>query len=254
MYTINERQDKILQILLNRKRISVSHIADICGVSLVTIRKDLTALEERRLIRRIQGYAELNTDTIISCRLATNYALKQAIARRAANFVQDGDSLFIESGSTCILLAAELSRRGIHATIITNSTYMASYLGTSSAIHLVLIGGEYQAEFMSTVGPLAKKNAETFHVKYFFCGTDGYSPGIGFTGDDLQRTEIIREMASHSDNLIILSESEKFKHAGTLPLFSPEEVDILITDSSSHSDDIIKELTVRNVRVIIASE
>ena len=118
------RHNQILSLLSRQSRLSVNELSDVLGTSAATVRKDLAALEERQLIRREQGYASLETENPISRRMAFHYAAKSEIASSAADLVRDGDTVFIESGSTCILLAEELRRRKTAVNIVTNSVFM----------------------------------------------------------------------------------------------------------------------------------
>ena len=161
------RHNQILSLLSRQSRLSVNELSDVLGTSAATVRKDLAALEERQLIRREQGYASLETENPISRRMAFHYAAKSEIASSAADLVRDGDTVFIESGSTCILLAEELRRRKTTVNIVTNSVFMAAYLKETGHLRLTLTGGDYQSDSMALVGPLAGRSLSNFHVKYF---------------------------------------------------------------------------------------
>ena len=103
------RTNRILEILTERTRVEVSQLADELGVSQVTMRKDLTELERRHLIRREHGFAVLCSPDNVEGRLAYHYEEKRAIAKRAAALVRDGDTIMVESGSCCALLVAQLA-------------------------------------------------------------------------------------------------------------------------------------------------
>ena len=215
----------ILEALNEEGRLQVAELAVRCSVSLVTIRKDLTLLEERGLIRREQGCALLNEKTSMARRLTANYTAKCRLAEKAASLVEDGETVLIESGSCCILLAETLSRSRKNVTIVTNSVFMADYVGKRGYARIILLGGDYQPDSEAVVGPLTKMGAQTFHVRSFFCGA-------GFTGDDHLRAETLRGMAASADRVVILAEGAKFSRPGVVSLFAPEEVSALVTDDS----------------------
>ncbi len=231
MGKVEERQSGILEILSINGKMEVLELAKMCGVSLVTMRKDLTELEERGLLCREQGYAILNEENDMRRRLASNHSTKIHLAREAASLIDDGDTVMIESGSCCILLAEEISRKKHGVTIITNSIFMAEYIGKMANIHLVLLGGDYQPESQAVVGPITRLGANSFHVKYFFAGTDGYHTRTGFTGDNHLRVETLRNMAENADEIVILTESGKFAKQGIVPQFSLKEIHYVITDA-----------------------
>ena len=107
---MNKRQTTILDLLSKSKKIEVSSLALMLDVSQVTIRKDLDALEKSGIIIREHGYAVLNDSDDINTRLAYHYEIKQKIARKAAETIHDGETLMIESGSCCSLLALEIAK------------------------------------------------------------------------------------------------------------------------------------------------
>lgn len=138
------RENSILEILTEQKRIEVTALAEKLGVSQVTVRKELDALEGKGIIQREHGFAVLRSTDDINGRIAYHYNTKRLIATRAAELVQDGETVMIESGSCCALLAEELvnNKRGI--TIITNSAFIAGYVRLKPQAKIILIGGVYQ--------------------------------------------------------------------------------------------------------------
>lgn len=249
MKKVEQRQAEILEILNQSGKVEVTKLAAKCGVSLVTMRKDLSELEARGLLKREQGTAFLVEENDMRRRLAVNYAVKCKLARRAADLVADGETVMIESGSCCILLAEELCRSKKHVTVITNSIFMAEYIGKDKNISLVLLGGDYQADSQAVVGPVARMGAAMFHVHRLFAGTDGYLQGSGFTGDNHLRAELIRSMAENAEQVVMLTESFKFSKQGIVPLFQPQEVDYLVTDSFM-PENAEKELELQGVRIM----
>lgn len=103
------RSDEIIRIVSDYKKIEVNQLSQLLNVSNVTIRKDLDKLEEKGIINRQHGFALINNTDDINFRLAKNYDLKRKIAVKAAENILDGDTVMIESGSTCALLAEELA-------------------------------------------------------------------------------------------------------------------------------------------------
>ena len=94
------REEEIISIVSQKKKIEVNELSELLNVSKVTIRKDLDKLESRGLLHRQHGFALLNNMDDINYRLAQNYDLKRKIALEASKIVNDGDVIMIESGST----------------------------------------------------------------------------------------------------------------------------------------------------------
>lgn len=101
---MNNRTNRILELLTQEKRLEVSLLSEKLGVSQVTVRKDLDALEARGIIKREHGFALLRSEDDINGRIAYHYEEKRKIAARAAELVRSGDTVMIESGSCCALL------------------------------------------------------------------------------------------------------------------------------------------------------
>ena len=123
-----DRETVILELLTAENRLEVSVLAEQAGVSQVTMRKDLDELERRGIIIREHGYALLRSSDDIQSRIAYHYEAKRKIAERAAELVENGDTIMIESGSCCALLADVLAQRRKELTVITNSAFIASYI------------------------------------------------------------------------------------------------------------------------------
>ena len=191
------RTNQILELITGEGKIEVAELARRLDVSQVTIRKDLDNLEERGIIRREHGWAVLHNGDDLSARLAYHYQEKELIARRAAELVQDGESVMIENGSCCALLAETLTRTHRDLTILTNSAFIASYIRDRDR---------------------------------FFIGVDGWSERTGFTNRDQLRAQAVRDMAGQAEQVIVLTESEKFGIRGTVPLNLKNQIKMVITD------------------------
>lgn len=241
---MTNRHAKLLDIVNNNKRIEVAKLAEILNFSQVTIRKDLDILEEKGLLHREHGYAVRNSSDDINSRLAFKYEIKREIAILASELVSNGETVMIESGSTCALLAEELATNKRDVTIITNSAFIASYIRECPYAKVVLLGGDYQAESQVTVGPVTRKCVEGFYVDKLFVGTDGFTEKAGFTGKNNMRTETVRAMAENVDKVIVLTESSKFFQQGVVAQFKASEVTVLVTDNKI--PDNIETLLIDN--------
>ena len=155
----------------------------------------------------------------------------------------------IESGSCCALLAATLSELRSSLTIITNSAFIADYIRHSSDFQIILLGGIYQQEAQVMVGPMVRQCAENFWVDRFFIGIDGWSPKAGFTNQDQMRAQAVRDMARQADQVIVLTESDKFAKHGIVPLNLKDQVKTVITDEKIE-DRITAELGRCGIEVL----
>ena len=229
---MTQRQSQILHTVASERRIEVGRLAEILGVSQVTIRKDLDVLEKQSLIKRQHGVAVLNAELDINNRLAIHYEQKHSIVTRAVTLINDGDVIMIESGSCCALLAEQIAQKRRNVTIITCSVHIANRLRQAESIQVRLLGGTVLMEPMVTVGPLTMQALDNFYVDKLFTGTDGITPNGAFTGKDIRQSEVIRKMAQHSKKTIVMTDSSKFRRQGTVILFPPEDVYAVYTDSA----------------------
>lgn len=245
---MKERQNRILDALTKHEKLEVKELAEMMEVSQVTIRKDLDALTKQGLIIRNHGYATLNNSDDMNNRLAYHYEMKQRIAKKVCEDIHDGETIMIESGSCCALVALEIAQSKKNITIITNSAFIADYI-RNEEVKVILLGGEYQASSQVLVGPITINNAKNFFVDKYFIGADGFSEKSGFTGKDYLRAETVREIAKQATQVIVVTESEKFGHIGTVNLLDTKNVAKVYTDTHIPQEDEIY-LNEMNVEVI----
>ncbi|WP_145534186.1 DNA-binding transcriptional regulator YciT [Yersinia alsatica] len=226
---MNLRQQSIIQLVNDRQRISVSELAQASQVSEVTIRQDLNLLEKRGLLKRVHGSAVALQSDDVDVRMMSHFATKQKLANHAASLVNDGETIFIESGSSNALLAHKLAQRpGI--TLVTVSGYIARQL-KDSACEVILLGGIYQKKSDSMVGPLTQLCLRHVHFSKAFIGIDGYQPNAGFTGRDMLRAEVINSVLAKGAENIILADASKFGQVHQNSLAPLSSISRVITDN-----------------------
>ncbi len=246
---MKNRTNTILEMLTQENKIEVAILSEKLGVSQVTIRKDLDELEKKGIIKREHGFAVLCSTDDINGRIAYHYETKWEIAKKAAELVSDGDTIMIESGSCCALLADALISQKKGLTIITNSAFITDHIRGKSNFQLILLGGIYQQDAQVMVGPMIQQCVENFLVDLFFIGTDGYSSKVGFTNSNQMRAQAVRDMAKQAEQIIVLTESEKFAKHGIVPLNLKDQVKTVITDNQI--DELsISELETRGIQLI----
>lgn len=249
---MKERSTKILELLTKEKRVEVTALAKALGVSSVTMRKDLDMLEERGVLKREHGCAVLKSEDDLLSRLAYHYKRKGSIARRALELIADGDTVMIESGSCCALLAEQIAENRREVTLVTNSAFIAGYVRTKPGARVVLLGGLYQKEAQVMVGPMVAQGAKNFCVDRLFIGTDGYTPRTGFTNSDHMRAQAVRDMAAQAEHVAVLTESEKFSRHGVVPLQLGPAADLLVTDEGI-PEEAREQLEKQGVKILTAA-
>lgn len=243
------RQNRILEYVIENGRVEIAELAAMMAATEGAVRKDLDHLEHKGLLRREHGFALPAHEDNMASRLAYHREIKRTIAHRVADTVQDGETVMIESGSTCALLADELSRNHRGITIITNSAFIADYTRRNDGAKVVLLGGDYQPESQVCVGPLAHAGAASFYVNRLFIGIDGYTAEAGFTAKNHHRAETVRAMAGQANELVVMTESLKFPKQGAVRLVAASAVHTVYTDSRLPAS-IQTQLTGSGVRVV----
>ena len=245
---MNQRQKEILKILTEDQELSVSELSDQFSVSGVTIRQDLDYLQSQGLLRRVHGGAVLHSQDDIAHRLSINYEKKLAIADRAAQFISEGDTLFIEAGSTNAILARQLASRS-DIRVVTNNLFVARSLKQSS-VNVLVLGGVYQHDSECIVGGLAKLGLSELNFDKAFIGLDGFTFEEGLTCSDMMRTEITSMVVGKARETFVLTDSPKFGRVALTQICNVEEVDHVITDGGiprhyvDHLAEYDVELTV----------
>jgi DeoR family galactitol utilization operon repressor len=226
----SEREQKILEGLLQKDSITVAELGRFLAVSDVTIRSDLSAMEERGLLVRVHGGAVVGKHPAILERQNLRIQQKQNIARTAAGLVQAGDTVMVEAGTTPALVCRFLAgKRDIH--LITNSALAFQAAKNNPALKITLLGGEFRAPTESFIGAVAIETIRRFNVRYAFIGTDGFSAKKGITTNLLEGGEVIRVMKERAERTVVLSDSTKYKKAGTVGIMGLAEAGMLITDN-----------------------
>jgi len=245
-----ERLEKIIDLIQNSNFISPLELAEKMDVSLVTIRRDLKKLAEERSIIKEYNTIKIarDYDKRFHERHHTNLEQKRIIAELAQRLVQAGDTLFLDTSTTCYEFARTLALSSQNLHIITNNIYMAVELMSIYKIDLVLLGGNIRHGYFSTIGPLAEKMLSNIKVnKFFFSCTMLDENGI--YESNILEGNIKVKMFENSRLHYLLVDSTKFDKASIFRTTGIENIDALITDKPLPNEylDILKD---KNIEII----
>ena len=238
-----ERRQKIIETIEKNKRIIVKEIAKTFNISEVTIRKDLELLEKRGLLNRVHGGAILTTGSLLTDLAITekeniNPHEKERIARKAKEFIESGDVIILDSGSTTTQIARQIkSEKGI--TVITNAVNIASELA-QSAVSLILTGGNLREKSFSLVGPIAEDSLTKITAQKLFLGVDGIDFDYGLTTPNLLEAKVNRMMMQAAVETILVADSSKFGRKSLGIIASIKDVNKVITDNNINESDYKK--------------
>lgn len=234
----NLRRERIEQMVRERERVTVDALAELLGTSRETIRRDLTDLAERGRVRKIHGGAtlaeprgvpEADIEGSFQGRLLEHAEAKRAIARRAIQLFEPGDTLFVDTGTTTLLFAEELAMAS-GLTVITNSASIAALAARGTSNSTFLIGGEYRAESTENLGPLAIDQISQFHAIHAVLAV-GSIETVGILDFDLREADVARAMITQSRSVTVLADASKFGRGGLIKVAPLEAVHRVVTES-----------------------
>jgi ribose transport system substrate-binding protein len=233
--TTYERRQRILVLLRERPGIRVPELAGLFSVSEGTIRNDLRALEKAGELTRVRGGAVVRDgrdfiSPAFGARTEVNANAKKRIARWAAEMVEDGDSVLLDSSSTVFHIASFLLDRS-NLTVITNGIEVAYALAENPTHTIILIGGVLRPDRALTVGHLGEKILENLHIKTALVSCSGFSVETGLTQVDLQEAQLKSRMIASVGRVVALIDSTKFGKVDLTPFATVEQVSHILTDS-----------------------
>ncbi len=251
-----ERQQAMARDVAARGRMSVAQLASEYDVTTETVRRDLSALEELGLVRRVHGGAVPATAlTSLEYGLAerdvARVAEKELIARSALALLPPaGGSIVIDAGSTTGRLAQGLPRDR-RLVVYTHSVPVAARLAVNPAVELHLLPGTVRATTQAAVGPETVTALGQLRVDLAFLGTNGVTVGHGFSTPDSTEAATKRAIVGAARRVVVLADATKVGVESTVRFAATDEVDALLTDSEI--DDVQrKELDAAGVEVVIA--
>lgn len=251
MSTIN-RRGKILEILSTEGQVSVNELSRKFEVSEVTIRNDLSHLEKKGLLIKTRGGGlktqRVGIDQQLNDKANINSKEKQSIGKKAAELINDNDIIIIDSGTTTVEIAKNIGRLN-NLTVITNALNIASQL-IRDEIKVVLLGGILRTSSLSLIGPIGENSIKNFYCDKCFLGVDGIDSQSGIYTPNLEEAHLNRMMIDASKEVIIVTDSSKFKRKSFAHIASINKVNIVITDSKIPEDEL-KNLHSMGIKVII---
>lgn len=231
-----EKKNLILSMLERKPVVTVPELSEALNTSEVTVRKILNELDEQGLLRRTRGGA-VNISSIREFeekeKEKKNIAEKKAIAKRAYEFIQDSDTVFIDAGSTTLELVKEIkngNKRNI--VVITNALNIAFELLEADDIELVFIGGNVRHKIMSCVGGFAEYAINSICIDKAFLGCNSMTVETGITTPNLYEAQVKQCVLKSANESILLSDSTKFGHTSMARVSPLKDLTRLITDNN----------------------
>ena len=249
-----ERQQAILATARSQGRVEVGALAESLQVTPETVRRDLTALERRGLVRRVHGGAlaveRLGVEPSLERRMERLSEEKARIARRALAEVPEDGTILLDAGSTTAALAEILVQRG-ELTVVTNSVAIAALLHQRSDIEIFLLGGRLRHRTGAAVGEWAQRALEDLFVDVAFLGSNGIDAQRGFTTPHEVEAATKRAFVAAARRTVVLADSTKVGTVSFHRFARPEDVDLLITDEGLEDEtaELLDDAVVEVARV-----
>ena len=227
------RKELILKTLNEADVVFTNEIMKQCNVSELTIRRDLAELESKGLLVRTHKGAIKSkvTDMLFTydLKINQNRQNKETICRLANKYIEEGDIIFLDCGTTLSLFAKYIAKFNC-LTVITTSLPIISELIHYTNIRLSLIGGDIDIERQATYGTIAENTAGYYHANKAFIGVDGISLKKGLSSYDDKEGAITQKMMENSDEVFLLCDSSKIEKNSFVKFASVTEIHHLITD------------------------
>jgi DeoR family transcriptional regulator, fructose operon transcriptional repressor len=250
-----ERRDSIVDYVENNRKATVSELSKMFDVSAATIRIDLQALEKENLLVRTHGGAmppsRTGKEILIDARADVHVEAKKKVAGLAVTEINEGDTITLDTGTTCLELAKLLNR--LHSlTVVTNDLRIATVIEGFPGIETVFVGGVIRKGFHCTFGSLGLPMLRRITVDKAFMAANGFSIERGGTTPNVENGITKQEMMSVAVKKYLLIDSSKIGTTSFTQFAPLDTLDVVITEKAPES--VIEALENRGIEVLIAEE
>lgn len=235
--SMEERRRRIRALIETNTQGSVAELADSFGVSAVTIRTDLTALEQMGVVVRTHGGALPRGDSDelpINVKQTLHRAEKVRIAAAAAEMIRDGETVILDSGTTTAEIAKQIRTLKLASiNVITNALNIAVLLANCPHVNVIIPGGVLRQKSFSLSGPQAEQALSTLHADVLFLGVDSLDPQIGLMTPYVLEAQLNAQMIRISQRVVAVTDSSKLLRRNLSVIAPVDQMDVLITDSGA---------------------
>lgn len=235
------RRRKIIDMIDSQGMVRVEELSELFGVSEMTIYRDLERLEKEGYLKKTLGGAIKNLSTALETsfmrRLQTNWEEKRRIARKAVEYIGEGDSVALDSSTSTLALAKELRERS-NLTVITNFLSTLMELSSNREIQVVSTGGNLRRKTLSLVGPAAEKYISDIHADKAFISAKGIAFEEGLTDSDLNEAEMKKLIVRCAREAYFLADHSKFNQVALYTFARVTDLTRMITDDKTDPEFI----------------
>ncbi len=229
-----ERRNAILAKLNAEGKVIVADLSRAFDVTEETIRRDLEKLDNEGLAKKTYGGAiltqSLHTDLPFNVRKRANVDLKQRIAERIADMINDGDYIMMDASSTAIYVTQFIKNKKKNITLITNSVEIMLELADKEDWNVLSTGGALKKGALALVGTSAERMIRGFHVDLAVCSCKGLDINMGITDSNEKDSCIKQAIFSAAEKRVLAVDSTKFDKISFVRVCDTSEVDVIVTD------------------------
>lgn len=229
----NQRYEKIMNYLNEKGSGSVNDLVDITNSSTATVRRDLTHLESKGLLKRVHGGAtvdQMEQEEDYSEKSVKNLSKKLKIAQKAAELIEDGDTIFIDAGTTTYEMMPFI--RASNITVVTNSITLIDQL-VRNGHNTHVLGGKVKPSTKAVVGHDVIEKLKTLSFDKCFVGVNAIDIHHGYTTPDEDEAYIKRTAVEQAIRAFVLADSSKFERSAFVKFAGVEEA-VIITENENH--------------------
>ena len=238
-----ERQQKINEILQKNGAVTTADLMETFGVSIETVRRDLLLLEQQGRLSRVHGGAVAKNDMTpfsdLEQRNLEFVEQKNALSERAMAFINEGDVIAVDEGSTAMLFAKALKAHFDTLTVITHSLDVFQALNHHKNFTLILCGGHFLPQENAFYGPLVLESLCHLHAQKVFIFPSAVSLEHGIADYQSDLFPVQKQLFSVADSVFVLADSSKFEKTALLKVADMNDEYTYITDDAL-SDDLAK--------------
>lgn len=247
-----ERKMLIMKKIQNEGTADIAELAHIYNVSTMTIRRDLSKLAEEGLVTLEYGGAVLNSGTLFEHNMTMKKSEYQQeklrIAKKCASLIKEGDSVFLDAGTTvCELANLIAARRNI--TVMTHSLLVANALA-SSEIDLIMCPGKFRPKSMAYMGQFTDQFLSSFQIDKLFLAVEGVDVNTGISVPNIQDGVTKQNLIKYSKQVICMTDHSKFDKSFYFKICGMEQIDLLVTDSGLSEEQA--EIYAKSVNLVRA--
>ena len=250
-----QRRERIQEYLAVSQIVRTADLMNLLETSEATVRRDLEWLEQKGILERTHGGAILSQRVIFEQEYQQRAQHlpeeKKLIGELAASLIEEGDIVFINSGTTATQVLQHI-RSDSRITVFTNNVSAVMELG-DPGFHYYLTGGEFQSRSNSLAGRFALDNLNMVFANKVILGVDGFSLKHGCTVPTNAEAEVVRKMIERTKGqVIVVTDHSKWGVVSNFPVAGIAEIDVFVTDEG-FSKEAMKDLEEYSVEVLVAS-